>query len=166
MGRLRVEDRMQTGLFLPLLLLIPCPDTQAATWKLLNQTIEPVPAVHGRYARSADSRPSSQCIPVPAHLCAVGYDSATCRSSGWKLDIPEGRISFRFWSSWWSYRNDMDTVGVRDGCTFIGYSNDEFNGNMITIRAQGSDMWVVFERVSQYAHMAEDIEAVSCHCNR
>ena len=32
-------------------------------------------------------------------------------------------------------RNDMDTIGIRAGCTFTGYSDSKFNGNRIDIKA-------------------------------
>ena len=35
----------------------------------------------------------------------------------------------------WYGRNDMDTVGIRAGCTFTGYSDSKFNGNRIDIKA-------------------------------
>merc|ERR1712126_320893 len=110
-------------------------------------------------------RPSTNCNPIPSHLCAVAYDSATCRPSGWILPLAEGRIQFRFWSSWWKYRNDMDLIAVRNGCVFTGYSDSEYNGDIITVRAQGGDQWIVFRSSSQYYHMDEDIESVECYCN-
>ena len=43
-------------------------------------------------------------------------------------------------------RNDMDTVGVRAGCTFTGFSGSAFNGNSVMVRAEQWDHWVVFSR--------------------
>ena len=43
-------------------------------------------------------------------------------------------------------RNDMDVVGVRAGCTFTGFSGSAFDGNSVTVRAEQSDHWVVFDR--------------------
>ena len=43
-------------------------------------------------------------------------------------------------------RNDMDVVGVRAGCTFTGFSGSDFDGNSVTVRAEQSDHWVVFDR--------------------
>ena len=36
-------------------------------------------------------------------------------------------------------RNDIDVIGVRAGCTFTGYSDSSFNGQRMTIRAEGYD---------------------------
>jgi len=138
-----------------------CRDIDAFSFEFQNTTTPPV--VTTPPPPPPDERPSLLCTKVPSHLCAVAYDSSTC-SGGWRLPLPEGQIRFRFWSSWNRYRNDMDTIGVRAGCTFSGHSDSDFNGNSVVVRAQGWDRWVVFERVPQYAHMAEDIESVSCVC--
>ena len=44
------------------------------------------------------------------------------------------------------WRNDMDVVGVRAGCTFTGFSGSSFDGNSVMVRAEQSDHWVVFDR--------------------
>ena len=36
-------------------------------------------------------------------------------------------------------RNDIDVIGLRAGCTFTGYSDSSFNGQRMTIRAEGYD---------------------------
>ena len=57
-----------------------------------------------------DDRPAS-CDPVPRSACAVTYDSSSC-SGGWKLVVAPGQqLRFRWFTSTWQYRNDMDTVG-------------------------------------------------------
>jgi len=110
-----------------------------------------------------DERPSLLCMKVPDTACAVGYDSSKC-SGGWSLVLPEGQRKFRYWSSDWGYRNDMDVVGVRAGCTFTGFSGSAFNGNSVMVRAEQWDHWVVFSREAQYQHIDEDIESLTCHC--
>ena len=84
-----------------------------------------------------DEKPA-KCDVVPQTACAVGYDSSSC-SGGWKLVIPIGELRFRWFTSYWSYRNDMDTVGVRAGCTLTAYSDSSFNGDRIDIRADNYD---------------------------
>jgi len=112
-----------------------------------------------------DERPDKgYCQKIPQGVCAVAYDSSTCKDDGWKLMLPEGQIQFRFWSSKFKYRNDMDLIAVRDGCTFTGFSDSEFNGNSGVVTAKGWDRWVVFGSSSQYRHLEEDIESVICRC--
>ena len=69
--------------------------------------------------------------------------------------IPVGELRFRWFTSYWSYRfntlssfyscelilfrNDMDTVGVRAGCTLTAYSDSSFNGDRIDIKATTID---------------------------
>jgi len=109
-----------------------------------------------------DERPAN-CDVVPRTACAVAYDSSTC-SGGWKLVIPMGELRFKWFTSYWTYRNDMDTVGVRAGCTFTGYSDSSFNGNRIDIRADTHDRWVVFGDHAEYRHIDGDIESLRCVC--
>ena len=69
--------------------------------------------------------------------------------------IPIGELRFRWFTSYWSYRcpdifmfthamlrlprNDMDTVGVRAGCTLTAYSDSSFNGDRVDIKAATHD---------------------------
>jgi len=103
------------------------------------------------------------CDTVPVSACAIAYDSSSC-SGGWKLVIPVGELRFRWFTSYWSYRNDMDTIGIRAGCTFTGYSDSKFNGNRIDIKAGMYDRWVVFGDHAEYKHMDGDIESLRCVC--
>ena len=96
-----------------------------------------------------DERPSKSCSTVPRSACAIAYDSHDC-TGGWKLVVPQGQLRFRWFTSYWSYRfiskqkeefkddenfcrNDMDTVGIRAGCTLILYSDSSFNGDSVRI---------------------------------
>jgi len=153
-----------------------CRDVDAYSFDLSrpaspSQTVSlPPPHQHDNQQRNSfdeahDERPDKGfCQRVPQGVCAVAYDSSNC-DGGWKLMIAEGQIQFRFWSSNWKYRNDMDLIAVRDGCTFTGFSDSEFNGNSGVVAANGWDRWVNFHRSSQYRHLDEDIESVMCYCN-
>jgi len=96
-------------------------------------------------------------------ICAVMYDSGDC-SGGWTLYVDMGHISFPYFSSYWKYRNDVDLVGVRAGCTFTGYSSTGFSGKRETIVAGDNDVWIELKEHSTYRHLHEDIESVSCNC--
>jgi len=143
-----------------------CRDVDAFSFEFAQTPQQPAsvapvtraPVVH-------DERPDrGYCKKVPISVCAVAYDSSSCRS-GWTLPIAEGQLQFRFWSSYNKYRNDMDLIAVRAGCTFTGFSDSEFNGNSGVVAAtQGYDRWVVFQRSPQYRHLDEDIESVQCFC--
>ena len=80
------------------------------------------------------------------------------------LVIAEGQISFPYFSSYWKYRNDIDTVGVRVGCVFTGYSGTDFYGNKIVLRGEPRSSWYVLEEHAQYQHMENDIESIKCQC--
>ena len=46
-----------------------------------------------------------------------------------------------------AFRNDIDLVGVRAGCTFTGFTGSKFNGQSGVVRGgKASDTWVVLER--------------------
>jgi len=139
-----------------------CRDVDAFSFEFAQtpqKPATPAPVMH-------DERPDrGWCKKVPLAVCAVAYDSSSCRS-GWILPIAEGRLQFRFWSSYYKYRNDMDLIAVRAGCRFTGFSDSDFDGNSGVVAAdQGYDRWVVFQRNPQYRHLDEDIESVMCSCN-
>ena len=98
--------------------------------------------------------------------------------------IPEGQVRFRWFTSYWTYRNDMDTVGVRAGCTLFLFTDSDFTGDKVRIDGNGrrraflytfltlyyvaypdNDRWVVLGDHASYRHMNEDVEAVKCHCD-
>jgi len=92
------------------------------------------------------NRPAT-CSMLPSSYCARLYDSHTCNSEGWKLDIMDGdQRSFAYFSSDWKYRNDADLVAVRHGCTFTGFTGVSFSGKSVQIAAGRKDRWVVFAK--------------------
>jgi hypothetical protein len=111
-----------------------------------------------------DERPSVSCSVVPRSACAIAYDSHDC-TGGWKLVVPQGQLRFRWFTSYWSYRNDMDTVGIRAGCTLILYSDSSYNGNSVRKDSYATnDRWVVLGETAGYQHMEEDVESLQCVC--
>lgn len=111
----------------------------------------------------SDNKPP-RCAEVPLSACAVGYDSHDC-NGGWRLTIPQGSLRFPYFSMYWKYRNDMDTIGVRAGCRLVAFEDSSFNGDRIAISAdQGYDRWVVLADNAEFRHMNEDIESVQCFC--
>jgi len=111
-----------------------------------------------------DGKPP-RCEPVPRNACGVVYDSGSCRG-GWKLIITEGEISFPYFSSYWKYRNDIDLIGVKGGCTLTAFSNTGYTGQRGTFRADNMDSWWVLEDYAEYQHLHQDIESIQCVCRR
>ena len=86
-----------------------------------------------------------------------------------------------------AFRNDIDVVGVRAGCTFTGFTGSQLDGESGVIRGgHATDTWVVLERYflknnllrtpkldtflsifrnPAYAHLDENIESVNCTCS-
>ena len=68
------------------------------------------------------------------------YNKLDCQDSGaHTVSQPCVEIS--------AFRNDIDLVGVRAGCTFTGFTGSKFNGQSGVVRGgKASDTWVVLER--------------------
>jgi len=105
----------------------------------------------------------SSCEPVPSHLCARVYDDEDCK--GWSLDVPQGEMNFRFWNPvWYWYRNDIETVSVRAGCTFTGFDDTKLRGKSATIVARNKDRHVNLGDEDDYEDLDEEIESLTCTC--
>jgi len=104
------------------------------------------------------------CQPAPRSACAVVYDEKNCASS-WKLIIPMGELRFKWMSQYYAYRNDIETIGVKAGCTLTAFSDSSFNGERVSIPASNFDRWVVLGDDASYLHMNEDIESIQCTCS-
>lgn len=111
-----------------------------------------------------DGNRPPDCAEVPKEYCAVLYDSRDC-TGGWTLNITDGaEKNLYYFSSDWKYRNDVDTIGLRYGCTFTGFTSTGFSGNKMTLTAGPTDRWVILEKEEAYKHFHEDIEAFQCFC--
>ena len=63
---------------------------------------------------------------------------------------------FKWWDPvlYW-YRNDIESVSVRKGCTFTGFDDSSLNGGSFTIRSgSGADTSVVIRDVNGKFHNA------------
>jgi len=110
-----------------------------------------------------DGRPS-KCKEVPKAACAMLHDSGTC-SGGWTLEVlPGTQRRLKYFSSDWKYRNDIDTIGLRSGCTFLGFTGSSFDGNKMVLTAGVTDRWLVLTNDEAYSHFHEDIESFQCLC--
>jgi len=138
------------------------PPAMAAPQQTLSLAPPRQTVVVGGQDRRGANKPA-RCENVPTTACAVAYDSSTC-NGGWRLVIPQGEMRFRWFTATYSYRNDIDVIGVRAGCTFTGYSDSSFNGQRMTIRAEGYDRWEVLGDSAEFMHMDEDIESLQCVC--
>jgi len=105
----------------------------------------------------------NKCVPVPRNLCAIAYDDDGCK--GWRLDIPEGEKMFKWWDPVYSwYRNDIEQVSVRAGCSFTGFDDSSYNGESFTIRAGSSDRHVDLSAEDDFEDFDEAIQSYSCSC--
>jgi len=108
-------------------------------------------------------RPDS-CEEVPDTVCAVLYDSGTC-GGGWELQVrPGAQRRLEYFSSDWKYRNDADTIGLRSGCTFTGFTGSSFDGEKMIFTAGVKDRWLVLENSPAYSPFHENIESFQCIC--
>ena len=76
---------------------------------------------------------------------------------------------FQMMFKWWHpinffYRNDIESVVVRAGCSFTGFDDSSLNGGSFTIRAGNSDRKVNLGDEDEYEDYDEKIQSLSCHC--
>merc|ERR1711872_503076 len=85
------------------------------------------------------------CIPVP---------------------VPEGDMWFKWWDPiWYWYRNDIEQVTVKAGCSFTGYDGSSLNGGSFTIEAGRADRTVELARADDYKSFDERIQSLTCSCH-
>merc|ERR1712179_352907 len=115
--------------------------------------------------RKTTRKPSQKPETCEAAIrgCAVAYESDDC-TSGWKLPVGEEEMKFKVFTSTFKYRNDIDVIGVRANCTFIGYEDSDFNGDQMILPAEPFDRWVVLADTPDFEHMDEEIESLKCFC--
>merc|ERR1711915_300251 len=100
---------------------------------------------------------------VPANLCAKAYDDEDC--SGWELEIPQGEQKFRLWNLYYyRYRNEIEAVIVRRGCTLTLFAESNLQGKSVVIRAGNSDR-VVSDLEDIDKSMSDNNESLRCTCN-
>jgi len=110
------------------------------------------------------NRPAN-CQPIDNNLCAILYDSSTCADGTWKLPVyNNANKRLRYWSSDYKYRNDADVIGVRNGCTFFGWTGSGFDGNSFKLTAGATDRWIVFAQSQLYKQFDESILSFRCAC--
>jgi len=105
------------------------------------------------------------CQPIASDHCAVLYDSSTCATDSWQLLVKSGeQRQLEYWSSDWKYRNDADVVGVRNGCSFTGWTGSSFDEDSFTLNAGVTDRWVLFAESQLYRNFDESILSFQCNC--
>jgi len=100
------------------------------------------------------------CGPVPSSSCAVLYSDEFCGGRSWAL-LENNRD--REIDSW-LWRNDVESVSVKAGCTLEGHEFENGRGRGISISAGHVDHHV--EDLEQYEHLLdEDMRSVACRCD-
>merc|ERR1719495_720304 len=113
-----------------------------------------IDSFNSAYITDDGSRPQN-CTEISEVYCAVLYDSKSCEG-GWNLNVTDNDDgNFFFFSSNWKYRNDIDTIGVRYGCTFTGFTSTDFSGNKMIITADSTDRWIVLADNESYKKFDE-----------
>ena len=105
----------------------------------------------------------SNCGDIPQTACGVAYDSSSC-GGGWAIILREGEISFPYFSSYWKYRNDIDLIGVKAGCSLTAFADSGFSGPRATFTTGSSDQWFVLSEHEDFKHLDENIESMYCVC--
>jgi len=109
----------------------------------------------------------ARCEQPAADVCAAGYQTKDC-SSGWKLDITkeQGEIQFKWGSHFYAYKNRIELIAVRPGCSLSVFEKKNFDGDSITIDGDGQfTKWVSLADDEQAKHLNNQIESLKCVCN-
>jgi len=103
----------------------------------------------------------SGCPNVSSDLCAIVYEKEDCEGDWGKEIKPSTKTYFRIWSK---YRNDIESVSVRKGCTLTGY-DDEYEGDFIVIKADSiKDRKLNLGDETEFEGLKNDIESLKCIC--
>merc|ERR1711934_1336589 len=100
---------------------------------------------------------------VPQGSCALLYDDDDC--SGWKYEVPIGYKELPRFSVGGPRKDDAESVLVRQGCKFIGYSDDGQRGDTVVVDNLRSTK-PLSKNFKTRADLDERIESMFCSCNR
>jgi len=156
-NRTETEDESLSGSLLKYI------DVKNASKKDLEETFcRDIDAFSEAFPVSESSCNGCSCQDI--RLCAVLYDSSTCSSAGWELEVARGEQKrLKYFSSDWKYRNDADTVGVKRGCTFLGFTGSSYDGEQLVVTAGIRNRWLVLQN-SPHKTFHENIESFQCVC--
>jgi len=102
-------------------------------------------------------------LPQP---CAMLFDSTSC-TGGWKLELPDGKtktFTGLFLSANWFMRDDLDTVGVKAGCSLHLWTRLDFDGAYTVVTAGFKDRWIILQEQEEFRRFHENVESVACSC--
>jgi len=100
--------------------------------------------------------------------CAMLFDSTSC-TGGWKLELPDGKtktFTGLFLSANWFMRDDLDTVGVKAGCSLHLWTRLDFDGAYTVVTAGFKDRWIILQEQEEFRRFHENVESVACSCGR
>jgi len=152
-----------------------CRDIDAYSFDLNQQNVQMTqnrqapmytqPQTNAKQEYPDPDRPA-QCEEVPADLCGAAYQTKDC-SSGWKLDFPKGEeMRFKWGTPFYAYKNRIELIGVRPGCSLTVFEKNNFTGDTITITGDGEfNKWVSLADDAQSKHLNNQIKSVKCICN-
>lgn len=120
----------------------------------------------------------SDCQPITDNSCAIVYDDEDCEEGDWTpLSIrADGRpVSFTTNPFKVSpaqllknrkYKDDIESLVVRKGCTLTVYKESDCTGRSYTFRASNMEDMIVDElEDSDAKDFDEKIECLKCSCN-
>jgi len=96
--------------------------------------------------------------------CAIVFDEDNCRGTQERLGHGYTKFTRKL-------RNDAESVIVKPGCIFIGYSNyrsspnDYFEGDNVVLDASGRHDPLIVDNLDN-DQVDEDMESASCYCPR
>ena len=116
------------------------------------------------------------CEPIKDGSCAIVYDDEDCEKGDWDpLRIPADGKDISFSTLTLNplkslqnarYKNDIESLVVRKGCTLEVFKDSDCSGGKYTFRAdKGQDLIVKELEDSDADDFDEDIECLRCSCD-
>jgi len=104
---------------------------------------------------------NGNCGSLSATACAVLYTEEFCYGESQVVAInPADNDQFNEWLS----RNDVESVSVATGCTFVGYEFEKRRGRGISISADNSSNYHITDLEEHENIFIDKIRSVECSC--
>lgn len=116
-------------------------------------------------AQYPDPHKPPKCDQIPVTSCASVHQTKSCLD-GFTLNIDkDAELRLKWATPYFAYRNRIEVVGVRPGCSFTGFAQNNFDGEQIMISNDGEfNRWVALADDVQYQQLNNNIESVQCVC--
>jgi len=126
----------------------------------------PAPETTAKPMYEDPERPG-HCDQPPEGVCASVFKTKDCVSdSNWQLDIAKNaELRFKWRTPHYAYKNAIELVAVRPGCTLKAWDKNDFSGETADFVGDGQfNKWVSLADDETYQKLNNRIQSVKCSC--